>query len=171
MKSNKTCSNCGTSKFLARGRDKCLNCLTKKGGGASIVIGIDVGAKTGYAVWNIETQDFEEIQTLKIHQALDSVLEYHKLYGDRLFVRFEDARLRKWFGDSGREKLQGAGSIKRDSVIWEDFLKDNQINHEAVAPKNNSTKLSKEQFEKITKYTGRTSEHARDAGMLVFKYK
>ncbi len=170
MKDRK-CEECGTTKFLARGKDKCLNCLTKKGGEASIVIGIDVGTKTGYAVWNKDTQGFEEIQTLKIHQALDSVLEYHKLYGDKLYVRFEDARLRKWFGNSGREKLQGAGSIKRDSVIWEDFLKDNLINYEAVAPKNNSTKLSKEQFEKITKYKGRTSEHARDAAMLVFKYK
>ena len=122
-------------------------------------------------MWNKDTKGFEEILTLKIHQALDSVLEYHMTYGERLFVRFEDARLRKWFGNSGREKLQGAGSIKRDSVIWEDFLKDNLINHEAVAPKNNSTKLSKEQFEKITKYKGRTSEHARDAAMLVFKYK
>lgn len=169
--SKKECTSCGSTEFLARGKDKCLNCLTKKGGGATIVIGIDVGTKTGYAVWNKDTKDFEELQTLKIHQALDSVLEYHKLYGDKLYVRFEDARLRKWFGTSGREKLQGAGSIKRDSVIWEDFLKDNQINHEAVAPKNNSTKLSNEQFEKITKYKGRTSEHARDAAMLVFKYK
>lgn len=168
---DRECVECGTTKFLARGKDKCLNCLTKKGGEASIVIGIDVGTKTGYAVWNKDTKGFEEILTLKIHQALDSVLEYHMTYGERLFVRFEDARLRKWFGNSGREKLQGAGSIKRDSVIWEDFLKDNLINYEAVAPKNNSTKLSKEQFEKITKYKGRTSEHARDAAMLVFKYK
>lgn len=167
----KKCTSCGSTKFLARGKDKCLKCLTGKAGNAAISIGIDVGTQTGYAVWDIETKGFKEIQTMKIHQALDSVLEYHRLYGERLFVRFEDARLRKWFGNSGREKLQGAGSIKRDSVIWEDFLKDNQINHEPVAPKDNSTKLSKEQFEKITKYTGRTSEHARDAAMLVFKFK
>lgn len=136
-----------------------------------LAIGIDTGTQTGYAVWNIETKGFEEIQTLKIHQALDSVLEYHQLYGDKLLVRFEDARLRKWFGKAGREKLQGAGSIKRDAVIWQDFLNDNLIKHEAVAPKNNTTKIKSELFQKITKYKGRTSEHARDAAMLVFKFK
>ena len=136
-----------------------------------LAIGIDTGTQTGYAVWNIQTKGFEEIQTLKIHQALDSVLEYHQLYGDKLLVRFEDARLRKWFGKAGREKLQGAGSIKRDAVIWQDFLNDNLIKHEAVAPKNNTTKIKSELFQKITKYKGRTSEHARDAAMLVFKYK
>lgn len=136
-----------------------------------LAIGIDTGTQTGYAVWNIETKGFEEIQTLKIHQALDSVLEYHKLYGDKLLVRFEDARLRKWYGRATNAKLQGVGSVKRDAKIWEDFLKDNLINYEAVHPKNIRTKLKSERFQRITKYKGRTSEHARDAAMLVFKFK
>lgn len=136
-----------------------------------IVVGIDVGLYTGFAVWRIKEQDFLEISTLKIHQAMDCVLELHRIYGGDLFVRFEDARKRKWFGSSGREKLQGAGSVKRDSTIWEDFLKDNLINYEAVAPANNITKLSPEAFKKITKYSKRTSKHSRDAAMLVYKYK
>ena len=69
MAKKKECISCGSTEFLARGKDKCLSCLTKKGGGASIVIGIDVGTKTGYAVWNKDTKGFEEILTLKIHQA------------------------------------------------------------------------------------------------------
>ena len=169
--SKRECSICGSTQFLARGHDKCLNCLTGKNGNAAIAVGLDTGTSTGYAEWYVEENKFGIIKTFKIHQALDMVLELHRTYGDRLVVLFEDARLRKWFGNSGREKLQGAGSIKRDAVIWQDFLRDNQINHEAVAPKNNKTKLDKEQFEKITKYKGRTSEHARDAAMLVFKYK
>ena len=136
-----------------------------------IVIGIDVGTNTGFAVWSNLENEFKDISTLKIHQALEEVIGYHQIYGDDLLVRFEDARKRKWFGNTGREKLQGAGSVKRDSSIWEDFLKDNKIRHEAVAPSNNTTKLSKEQFQKMTKYNGSTSVHGRDAACLVFKYK
>jgi hypothetical protein len=92
-------------------------------------------------------------------------------FKEKIFVRFEDARLRKWFGNAGREKLQGAGSIKRDCVIWNDFLTRKQIPFEAVAPKNNKTKLSSKAFKEITKYEGKTSEHSRDAAMLVFGIK
>jgi len=169
--SKKQCTSCGTTKFLARGHDKCLNCLTGKNGNTAIVVGIDTGTSTGYAEWHVKEKKFGTITTLKIHQALELVLELHKMYGERLRVLYEDARLRKWFGNTGREKLQGAGSIKRDAVIWQDFLHDNQINHEAVAPKNVATKLDAKQFARITKYTNSTSQHARDAAMLVFGYK
>lgn len=171
MSNKRKCTSCGSTEFLARGKDKCLKCLTGKTGNAEMVIGLDTGTSTGYAEWFVKTQKFGTIATFKIHQAMDMVLELHKLYGESLLIRYEDARLRKWFGNSGREKLQGAGSIKRDAVIWQDFLKDNLIRNEAVAPRDNKTKLDKEQFAKITKYTKSTSQHARDAAMLVFKYR
>lgn len=136
-----------------------------------IVIGIDTGVNTGYAVWSNIKNKLIEVETLMIHQAMDGVLEYHKLYGKDLLVRFEDARQRKWYGDSGREKLQGAGSVKRDAKIWEDFLTDNLINHEAVAPSRNTTKVNAGTFKAITKWDKRTSEHGRDAAMLCFKHK
>ena len=37
-----------------------------------------------------------------------------------------------------------------------------------VHPKNNRTKLCAQLFAKYTKYEARTSEHSRDAAMLVF---
>ena len=131
-----------------------------------IYIGIDTGTHTGVAIWDSKDRCFKNIQTVAIDEAFEIVLFYRDNYG--VFVKFEDARLRKWYGNSGREKLQGAGSIKRDCVIWEDFLKRKGIQYEAVAPKNNTTKLSKEAFKNITKYKGKTSEHSRDAAMLVF---
>lgn len=106
---------------------------------------------------------------MPIHQAFNIVIELHR-EGRNIFVRVEDARQRKWFGNSGREKLQGAGSAKRDAKIWDDFLKDNGIPYEMVAPKNNRTKLSAEQFTKYTGWKGKTNEHGRDAGMLVYGY-
>ena len=129
-------------------------------------IGIDVGTHTGVAVWDKSEKRFVEIQTTSILKAMEIVKKYEKI--DIVQVRLEDARNRKWFGDSGRERLQGAGSVKRDCVIWEEFLNDRKIPYMLIAPKNNNTKLSSESFKKITGYSGRTNEHTRDAAMLVF---
>ena len=132
-----------------------------------ILIGIDVGVNTGVALYDCENKKLVFVSTMKIHQAMANVILQYTQSKD-ILVRFEDARLRKWFGNAGREQLQGAGSIKRDSLIWEDFLTDFNIPFEAVAPKNNLTKMTAEYFKKLTGYTKRTSEHSRDAAMLVF---
>lgn len=106
--------------------------------------------------------------TVKIHVAMAAVKTWHETNATEVMVRVEDARKRKWFGDAGRSQLQGAGSIKRDAKIWEDFLTDLGVEFEMVAPKNNRTKLNAEMFKRMTGYMGASSEHARDAAMLVF---
>jgi hypothetical protein len=132
-----------------------------------MIIGIDTGTNTGFAVWNVSLKQFVRIETLKIHQAFFKIKNYID-YGWRLKILVEDARLRKWYGSNSTAKLQGAGSIKRDCSIWEDFLKDEKIDFELIAPKNVMTKLSAESFKNITKYEGKTNEHNRDAAMLCF---
>lgn len=129
------------------------------------VIGIDTGNNTGFAIWDRQEQKLIECFSVMIHQAFELVLKYRP----ECFVRVEDARLRKYI-TGGREKLQGAGSIKRDAKIWEDFLSDKNIPFEMVAPKNNRTKLDVVKFDKITRFKDRTNQHARDAGMLVFGF-
>lgn len=137
-----------------------------------IYIGIDTGVHTGIAVWDPERKEFVYLETLKIYEALDVVSSY--AYKDiPLCVRFEDARQRKWIpfaknmtGELGR--AQGAGYVKAHCQIWEDFLTDYRIPFEAIAPRRNVTKLSAEQFGRITGYKGRTNEHSRDAAMLVY---
>lgn len=136
-----------------------------------IHIGIDPGVKTGFAVWDSEKQKFLEISTCTITEAMNRVIIHRNmaLTSEKdIMLHIEDARLRKWYGNSGREKLQGAGSVKRDSKIWEDFCKENEIEYRMVAPKNNRTKVSKEYFTKITGWTKPTTDHARDAAMMVF---
>lgn len=133
------------------------------------IIGIDTGASTGYAAWDARHKRLFAVETIKIHEAMERV-KGHVLInaGAPVFVRVEDARKRKWFGKSGPEQLQGAGSIKRDAKIWEDFLTDLGCPFEMVAPKNNKTKLNAESFKKLTGWNDRTNEHSRDAAMLVF---
>ena len=136
-------------------------------------IGIDTGTHTGLAVWNAKDHKLEQIKTVKIHIAMSIIQSYIQssklgLENQSVFIRVEDARMRKWFGKNSNAKLQGAGSVKRDCTIWEDFLTDLGANFEMVSPANNKTKLNAEQFKRITKYAGQTNEHNRDAAMLVY---
>jgi hypothetical protein len=131
-------------------------------------IGIDTGVTTGFSVWDAKDKKLTHCCGLKIHKAMEWVLQMTAGRTERVLVRFEDARLRKWFGKAGREQLQGAGSVKRDAVIWEDFCKEKGIQYERVAPKDNKTKLNAATFKAITKWVPVTNEHARDSAMLVF---
>lgn len=136
----------------------------------TIFIGIDPGTHTGVALWN-KKEKILAVETKKIHNALSYVKAMHDVYKDQLIVVFEDARKRTWFGSKESKvqaKQQGAGSVKRDCAIWEDFLQDNDIDFESVKPVGGMTKLDAERFNRLTGFKGRTSEHGRDAAMLVF---
>ena len=136
-----------------------------------ILIGIDTGVHTGFAVAfdHGEGGVLQIVQSLSITQAMQSVLEYedeHDLKDIMLYI--EDARKRTWF-TGGREKAQGVGSVKRDAQIWEDWCKEQGINFKLIHPAANATKKKVEDFTRMTGWTGRTNEHGRDAAMLVFK--
>lgn len=133
-----------------------------------LVVGIDPGVKTGLAIYDTEKKVLIACDTVQIHEALDRLQNLNKCAN--MFVRVEDARKRKWFGKDSYAKQQGAGSVKRDCKIWEDFLKYYDIPHEMIHPIKGGTKKNKGMFEKITGWQGRTSEHARDAAMLVWGY-
>lgn len=139
------------------------------------LVGIDPGKNTGFAMWDTETQTFESVETLPIHAALISVLELANRTAD-VKVYFEDARKRKWLPKDAtsseyRGHLMGAGSVKRDSVIWQDALTDWGIPFEMVPPRAGATKWDADTFARITGYKGRTSNHARDAALLVYGRK
>ena len=134
-----------------------------------IAVGIDPGVNTGYAEWSRFGKKYRAIETLQIHQAIKRVEQLIEDYGKgNVVVIFEDARKRKWYGNSGREQLQGAGSIKRDCKIWEDFLTETGVEFYMIAPKNINTKTTADAFKRITGWSTMTSNHARDAAMLVF---
>ena len=136
-------------------------------------VGIDCGVNTGYAVWDKKLKELLQVKSCMIHDALSAVSILNVGTEGSVFVRVEDARLRKWIPAGRNEKeergrREGAGSVKRDSQIWEHFLKASNIDHEMVAPKNNSTKLKSDYFKKLTGWNEMTNEHGRDAAMLVY---
>ena len=128
------------------------------------IIGIDPGTKTGIAAWNKKTKTFECIKTCSIIEAMAILTATPNI----IKVRIEDARKRKWFGNAGREKLQGAGSIKRDCAIWQEFCTYYGLEYEMVPPSQIHTKMSAKMFKQITGYAGKTSNHARDAAIMVY---
>lgn len=133
-----------------------------------ICIGIDPGTHTGVAVWDTREGKFLSLETLPIHRALAKVQVIAEWDKKNLQVVFEDARQRTWFGKGDTNaKAQGAGSVKRDCSIWEDFCKDYGIPYWAKPPVKGATKVSADYFKMVSHWTGRTSEHSRDAAMLV----
>lgn len=132
-----------------------------------IIIGIDTGVNTGFALWSTKDKRLTEVGTIALHTALFR-LEGMRLEGVKMKVRIEDARLRKWFGKEEKDNQQGVGSVKRDAKILEDYCIDKGIDYEMVAPKDNTTKVNAAYFKKLTGWAGSTNNHGRDAAMLVF---
>lgn len=132
-----------------------------------IYIGIDPGVRTGVAV--SLNKKLIAVYTLDIITAQNYVLDTINNYPEAdAVVCIENPNLRKWYGKNSNAKIQGAGSIKRDFSIWKQFLIHHAIPYQEIDPKNIKTKLTAESFKNLTKWQVRTSEHSRDAAMMVF---
>ena len=97
-------------------------------------------------------------------------------FGSLHSVRFEDARLRTWFGGADKRQArsgagirEGVGSVKRDCGIWHEFLADLGVPFMPVKPEAHSTKWTAEHFARVTGWTKRTNNHGRDAAVLVYE--
>lgn len=136
-----------------------------------LLIGIDPGTNCGMA--GLVGGKLTFVETISIHRAIMSILkliEPSYLTGRTMTIKvyIEDSRnVSRGFG--GAAKAQGAGSIKRDCNIWEDFLKDLGIDYQFIRPnKKSMLKMNDKAFRALTGWNKRTSNHSRDAAMLVF---
>lgn len=143
-------------------------------------IGIDPGVHTGVAVWDSKSRKFVSVETTTILQAIDLVKAHavtHRYEG--VHVVFEDARKRKALpkdsaGKFDTSRLQGAGSVKRDCKIWEEFLSgipcEYLLTWKAVAPNGKTNALAKNKALASANLgiTGNSSDHARCAAFLVW---
>lgn len=135
-----------------------------------LYIGVDCGVDTGIAIWNRVKGEFVSIETCTITKAIFSVKEIVDQAVTVLPVLIvEDPSV--WFSRVGDNKrLQGAGSIKRDFGIWKQLCIELSLEMIAVpVHKRRNTKLTPEAFKSLTGWQHRTSNHARDAALLVFK--
>ena len=61
-----------------------------------IIVGIDPGKHTGFAVWDKSAKKLLSVETLLIHQAMKKVLDLHLEHGNSLFVRFDPKKSLGW---------------------------------------------------------------------------
>lgn len=136
-------------------------------------IGIDPGENTGVAIWDAGKQCFVSIFTTTAASAILHIWSNYVGWNNDTIIVFEDARKRQWIPreknlSEYRGRLMGAGSVKRDCTIWEEFCKDYNFNYLAVPPRRGETKWDADYFARVTGWTKRTSNHARDAALLVY---
>lgn len=146
-------------------------------------IGVDVGKHSAVAIWSRNMQKFTFVHTYEIFEALKFVERFvDECHADGgVMVIFEDARKRKTIptknGKADVSRLQGAGSVKRDSAIWDEVLTglskrfQSGFSWKGVAPngKTNALAKDKELSSRNLGLTYNTSEHARCAAFLVWK--
>ncbi len=133
-----------------------------------ILIGIDPGVNTGFAV--SKNGNLVKVASMTITQAMKEINHILMYKPEKIRIYIEDARKRRWYGKNSNAKQQGAGSIKRDCSIWDDYLNEIGVDFELVNPKDQkgATKKTSDEFKSTTGWTGRTNEHARDAAMLIY---
>lgn len=135
-----------------------------------LTVGIDPGVKTGLAIFNPKARELN-LKTVKLFEGFEQVKGLRDLFV--IDVVIENPNLWTHFRDhaEARAKLQGAGSVKRDYSAWVEFFEAYGIPYKSVRPdkQRNAIATNEQLFKKITGYTGRSSEHARVAGMLVWR--
>lgn len=138
-----------------------------------IMIGIDPGKTCGLAVWDCTLQELLKLRSLDFWDTYSDVVHYWNNQGRPLIVFLE------WPGGNkptfGRRKLgkpaldrkaQNVGSNKRTAQLLHSGFTKKGIPVRKVTPK--QQKWTKKTFENITGWTGRSSQHARDAARMVF---
>lgn len=143
-------------------------------------VGIDAGVNTGLAVWNSDSQTFLTLKTLNFFDALLELLELQKQAEEESFrfaVIIEDPNGNSpTFGKFDQQERrvrdtisQRIGSNKRDAILISNFCQLQGFESFLIVPSKKSlTKLTKSTFAALTKFEGLSSQHARDAGGLVF---
>lgn len=144
------------------------------------VIGVDPGVKTGFAVWDREQKKLTAIETVSFWElflGIQRSLLYNTL--NTCFV-IEIANYAPTFRER-RGKAQSVGTADRMSrnvgglsreadLLVEGFR---QLGYEVIErrPIGKAKKAADdvEQFERLTGWTERTSQHARDAGRLCYQ--
>lgn len=119
-------------------------------------------------VWHFPVED---LTTVDIFDCMKELHFWQELTKNSLRVYIEDPNLnrptflRKGQSLRAMQKIsQNVGSNKRDANLLIDFCKKHDIDCQPVRPVRK--KLCQEDFERLTNYTKRTSQHARDAAML-----
>lgn len=138
------------------------------------VVGIDPGVHTGFCV--IDNGDLTDVETYTFTEAQAWLLNCIKAYAEpekqgccTLELVIEDPRGQYVpYNQREPQRIKGVGSVERDAKLWIEFAEYYGIKYRTVKP-GKYRKIDAKTFANITGWTGRTSEHARAAAMMVFE--
>ncbi len=149
-----------------------------------LLIGLDAGINTGFAAFDVKNRVFKEVETYSFWETIYRLqFYYNELRSDKIqmVVCIEDViansptfpkqlpeGIRNM--EAYKNKIsQGVGENKAHCKLLIEWCEDRKIPIERKRPtKASFTKLDAVQFQVMTGYVGRTSNHSRDAAMLVY---
>ena len=143
-----------------------------------ILIGID--PDKGWAEYDTVTKKLLDVETVDFWGIITRIMTTTQLIGDEAKIYCEAPQKNAPVWTKGKtitkdvlaikmKIAQDVGRNKCKAELIGEYCLRNNIRFEFVKPtKKSLTKLKAEDFKKITGYEGRTSEHGRDAAMLVY---
>lgn len=146
-----------------------------------IVIGIDPGQETGFAIWDCTAKKLERVTSYTFWETIEEldIIKEECIYnGYQLRVVIEDPyqnkptfkRNKMSKGEIDR-RAQNVGMNKEHGRLLVQYCeRKGLIVYKSKPTKKSMTKLDAKQFENITGFKGRTNSHGRDAAMLVYQF-
>lgn len=135
-----------------------------------LLLGIDPGTHTGLALFDVDEGRLTRCGSLPFWEAAEAVTE---LSAEIAAVVLEDARRigiyakhSQLHGARRDRAARSVGMIDRDVQLWLDLCE--RLGLPVMTAEPTRKKWDAETFRNITGWEGRTNEHARDAGRLVF---
>lgn len=139
-------------------------------------IGIDCGKSTGFAVWDSRAKKYTEISTRDFWDVIGYLqgVEGTGALSDTCIV-VEDPNLIKslYARHDNQDRAaalkiaQNVGGVKRETELMVEFLEKNRFNFVTIKP-TASKMRDADRFKQVTGYDKQTSQHGRDAALLVF---
>ena len=136
----------------------------------STILGIDPGANTGVA--HIVGGELIKLQTIAPHEIERTLREAAP---DR--VVFEDSRLQSHVWTTSTSKAAASkmarnlGEIDAWCKLIVAVCERLDIPSHGISPLGKGHKMSADQFERITGWTGRSNQHERDGAMVAWPYR
>jgi len=131
------------------------------------LIGIDPGKNTGFAAYDTEEKAFVMCNTYSFWETIE-LLEHYRPKGVCAYIELPKTK-HVWHSGAKNQNAKNrtavnVGSVIREAELIVEWLEREEVEHKTVAPKG---KVNDAVFRKLTGWPGRTSQHARDAGMLL----
>lgn len=131
-------------------------------------IAIDPGVNTGLAI--AVDGVLVDVRTCSFWEA-NAHIKSERFLGYRVELIIEDPRgIYVPPGQRNPQRIKGVGSVERDAKLWIEYAEHYGIPYRTVKP-GKYRKIDAETFRKWTGWTGRTSEHARAAAMMIWNGK